>query len=693
MKLLKIVLLVLITTTIIFSATLLTSCCKNDKTYTFTPEEYEALDSMGASRNKPGNGTTSELDLTNMGNNLSLSVRGEGIIEKSIEGSFVTLKAVPEPGWQFSAWSGDINSMQEAINFELKSDMNITAIFTGNLAQYTSPNEPKYGGALNILSDSDIVVWNPGAVFGQSASGPMGGMVLEQILGCQRERTAAGTGEVSYVGGVPDYTAIGPNLCESWETPEVGVWVLNIRRGVHFAYHLGFPASELVNRREMTAEDVAYSIEYMRDTPTSSTNFFEPAFIQNTTVERTGKWQITVRTPVAPTTGYLWIMGGGGVQFIWPKEFLKKYATSNEWQDTVGTGPYMVDDYVKYSMVRLVKNDNYWDVNPVGPGLGDRLPYIDIIKYQIIPDQSSRMAAFRTGKADWSFADILTVEQFEQMKSNPEMRSVQIITAPMQISGRIDLLEDPFSDIRVRKAMMLAIDHPTIVRDLYGGKAELLDSPARKWYSTIYTPLEELPTDIQELYGYNPEKARQMLDDAGYPNGFKKTLMMVNNAASEEASAIMKNYLADIGIDIELQPIEPSLFIGLFRGHKSTDWILNNLCGGDGSFFVRYSMGYFRGPNTFNVSHVNDPPGTDPIIEEAFNKQCQHVMVNYSEADRVTKEVYQYCIAQVFNVPFPAPWSYRIWQPWLKNYYGEGDPKFWLRWAWVDQDLKKSMGY
>ena len=126
-------------------------------------------------------------------------------------------------------------------------------------------------------------------------------------------------------------------------------------------------------------------------------------------------------------------------------------------------------------------------------------------------------------------------------------------------------------------------------------------------------------------------------------------------------------------------------------GHQAEDLMLNAWAGGDGALFVRYSLGYYRGPNIFNLSHTNDPPGTDPIIEAAYAKQEQYVMVNYPEADRVTKEVFVYCLGQAFNITMPAPWSYRMWQPWLKNYYGEAPTKFWLPYAWLDLDLKADM--
>jgi peptide/nickel transport system substrate-binding protein len=551
-------------------------------------------------------------------------------------------------------------------------------------------NKPQYGGRLTIATIAAPAAWNPGAVAGGSAG--QAAIVLEQILGRDWERGQAGTGEFNFVGGVPEWAGVGGNLAESWEIPGVGVWVLHIRQGVHWAYHPEFEASKLVGGREMTAEDVAYSIEWMRDNPKSAGMVSEPDLFKNTTVERTDTWTITVRTPVNPTTGYLWIMGGGGVSYVWAKEHLDNYAESNEWYDTVGTGPFITDDYVTDVAVKYIRNDNYWDINPCGPGEGDQLPYIESLNYQIIPDKSTRMAAFRTGKVDWSAVDALNIEEYEQLlKTNPEVESAQLIIDAMKLNGRVDMPEDPYSNLKVRQAMMLAIDHPSIVNDFYGGQAELIDTPARKWYSSIYTPLEEFSPEVQEFFGYNLEKAKQLMVEAGYPNGFKRTVYFSNSPAAEEASAILKEYLADINIELELQPVESGIWRGMFWGGDIQDWTLDSWSGGNGSFFVRYSMGYFRGPNVFNLAHVDNPIGSEPVIEKAFEEQAKNVMVDYTKADEITKEAYKYCIEQCFLVAMPAPYGYRVWQPWLKNYYGENDMKFWLQWAWIDQDLKTEM--
>ncbi|HEY93569.1 MAG TPA: hypothetical protein G4O15_01350, partial [Dehalococcoidia bacterium] len=149
-------------------------------------------------------------------------------------------------------------------------------------------DKPQYGGRLTIATIAAPAAWNPGAVAGGSAG--QAAIVLEQILGRNWAEGEAGTGKYNFVGGVPEWGGVGGNLAESWEIPGVGVWVLHIRQGVHWAYHPEFEASRLVGGREMTAEDVAYSIEWMRDNPKSAGMVSEPGLFTNTTVERNSTW-------------------------------------------------------------------------------------------------------------------------------------------------------------------------------------------------------------------------------------------------------------------------------------------------------------------------------------------------------------------------------------------------------------------
>ena len=205
--------------------------------------------------------------------------------------------------------------------------------------------------------------------------------------------------------------------------------------------------------------------------------------------------------------------------------------------------------------------------------------------------------------------------------------------------------------------------------------------------------MEEQPEIVQEMFGYNPDKAKQFLADAGYPNGFKMQMDIRSSTDHTTAAELLKNYWGAVGIDVEINVLEPTAWTGTWAAHKNVNLLMTHsiYSGGDAALFVRYSMGYYRGPNIFNISHVDDPIGSDPTIEAAYNKQAENVMVNFPAADQAFKDVVPYILEQAFLISMPAPHGFRIWQPWMKNYYGENAQKFWLQYTWIDQNLKDSM--
>jgi peptide/nickel transport system substrate-binding protein len=348
-------------------------------------------------------------------------------------------------------------------------------------------------------------------------------------------------------------------------------------------------------------------------------------------------------------------------------------------------------DFVDNSVLTFKRNPNYWEKNPVGLGKGDQLPYVDGLKMLIIPDPSTQLAALRTGKADIFSTATQSVSREDWaslQKTNPQMKDYKFLQLPLQIGFRRDKADLPYKDIRVRKALSMATDMVSMKDGLYGGEAEILDSPARKLYTTCYTPLDKLPADVQELYKYNPDKAKALLKEAGYPNGFKAKLTIDSTSLASDMAQTIKAQWIKVGVDVEIQIKEQAVFQQIWTSRSYDDMMMTVNAGGNNALFVRTSFGYFRGTNSYNISYVNDPPGSDPVIEKAFEEELKNINVDFAAIDKIHKDANVYILGQAFLVPTPAPYVHRVWQPWIKDYYGEGPAKLWLQYVWVDQILK-----
>jgi peptide/nickel transport system substrate-binding protein len=549
-------------------------------------------------------------------------------------------------------------------------------------------NKPQYGGTVTMMTATNFTI------FGAAVSNRGGQVpgIWEQITYSDRTISLANGGKTDYGDGPTSMKDVVGCLAEKWTTPDQTTWVLDIRKGVRFAKVAGNAGSDLVNGREMTADDVIASIEFIRDTPSSWASVADPILEKAMTVEKTGPWQVTVRTPKNASSAYLWIMGGGGSQFIWPKEWLPKYGTNNDWRVQIGTGPFKMTDWVDNSVLTMVRNEAYWEKNPIGPGKGDQLPYADGIKLLIVPDMSTQVAALRTNKADMYYLGSVAREDWNSLsKTNPQMKTYKVLNLPLQIGFRRDKPDLPFKDIRVRKALMMATDMTGIKSGLFGGDAEILDSPARKLYTGCYTPLDQLPADVQALYKYNPEQAKVLLKEAGYPNGFKTTLTIDASSTASDMAQTIKAMWIKVGVDVDIQIKEAAVFQQLWTARSYDQMMMTRNAGGNNALFVRTSFGYFRGTNSYNISYVNDPPGSDPVIEKAFEDEVKAVNVDFALIDKIHKDANVYILGQAFLIPTPADLVNRVWQPWIKDYFGEGPSKLWMQYIWVDRDLKEKM--
>ncbi len=171
--------------------------------------------------------------------------------------------------------------------------------------------------------------------------------------------------------------------------------------------------------------------------------------------------------------------------------------------------------------MNLERNTSYWRENQIGPGKGDRLPYVDSVNINVIASTDARIAAFRRGELDIITLDGRDAREFID---HPQ---VQHIKYHYEIGGtvinmRTDLEHMPYSNTKVRQALSLAIDQSAMLAELYEGEGQLLHWPVGPIFEHMeaYMPLDEMPAAVQELFGYDKGRAEELLEMAGYPRDY-----------------------------------------------------------------------------------------------------------------------------------------------------------------------------
>jgi len=232
-----------------------------------------------------------------------------------------------------------------------------------------------------------------------------------------------------------------PDLAEKWEYQNPTTLVFSLRRGVRF--HKKPP----VNGREVVADDVKYSLERFRAKSPIRARF-DP--VQSIDVVDRHTVRIVLKEPFAPFLNHL---ASASHTAILPREAEERFKDFNSPDAVIGTGPFVLKSYERGVRIVFERNPDYYM-----PGL----PYLDGVTFEIVPDQAARLALLRASKIElahwWGF---LSPEEGKALKrTNPEMVISPHIVADV---GHIFLRTDqpPFNDVRVRRAVSLALDRKT----------------------------------------------------------------------------------------------------------------------------------------------------------------------------------------------------------------------------------------
>jgi len=480
--------------------------------------------------------------------------------------------------------------------------------------------KPEYGGTITFTLDAGSATTILDPVY--STRSVLNAVHTYGRLGtADWSRGPQGTEEFPFTSSyIPDEFLMG-DVVESWEIIDLDTIVFKLRDNVY--WHNKPP----MNGRQFTVEDVQFSFEYAQSDPrnvfyTEEEEQDPPFFVKidNETFELNYS---------DPDTRML--HGTANWIYMMPREVVEQVGDCADPKVQVGIGPFMLEDLVPDSSMTWHRNPNYHHFDPSFPE--NRLPYIDKLEAIVIPDESTRLAALRTHKADLMWVPYDKVDGI--IRSNPELkwRKVQPDSSYC-MWPRNDL--EPFSVKKVRHAIALAIDQPAIAEEYYEGKAFMLTWPVMPSFVDHYTPLEELPETSRILYEHHPDIAREYLAEAGYPNGFAfECLVSAASPRSVEVMSLVKGWLAEVGIDMTIRSMEATTFgntlwLRTFPGMCYISWGNNGI---DDAFGWAHG-GWVSDAGVGSVYAFSNV--VDPVAQETYETLTQ--TMDPEERSRIRKE-------------------------------------------------------
>lgn len=538
---------------------------------------------------------------------------------------------------------------------------------------------PTYGGTITFARATAINAFDEGYGF------PWNTVALsftnEELFGGDWGKGLQGTKEVTWqTAGFSGLVGHEGRLCESYEVIDNKTLIYHIRKGVY--WHDKPP----VNGREFDATDVLYNFERGLRLDRSYLNITMTQEERPVSMEVLDKWTIKVVMP--PGKAGKWLEQSGELMNLMPREVDEEWGDMNEWTRVIGTGPFTIKDFVADDHLTLQRYPDYWRNDPVHPE--NQLPYVDEVIVQIITDPSTRIAALRTGKLDVLGLSFDDAEDIIETVLDLEYVEVPGTTPP---TLHMDLRVAPFNDIRVRQALQIGLDQKVMCDSLYGGHGEwygfpLLNLPE---HADMWWDLEELPQSTQELFGYDLDKAKQLLADAGYPNGFKTTVLLYNTPQYVDQLTIVKDYWSKIGVELELDVKDWSVYNSQITSKTYDGLAIRSLSGSSTTHKLYTYRGGETGP-VENLSFVDDP-----LMDDTYTEMLD----NYFDKPTfrgLFKELVPYIMDKVWMIQLTEVNGFTFWWPWLKGYTGEMcvgyyDIYNWPIYTWIDQDLKKEMGH
>lgn len=331
-----------------------------------------------------------------------------------------------------------------------------------------------------------------------------------------------------------------PWLAESWENPSETEWIFHLKEGVFFTDGEPFNADAVVYNLDRGA-----STEY----PRQAMEYRDVYDHSEAVDEYTVKVYLTAECALFPQ--YM-----SDMEVLSPA-YAEKVGEEGSSNDICGTGPYILESWVPDQQITLVKNENYWRGEPE----------VDTFIVKNIPEESTMIAELMNGTVDvvsnisFEYKDILESSSIAHTAAKLERRVLYLGFNTTDWTPNPEL-----HDVRVRQAINYAVDRQALIDNIMGGYGKKLAS----FWREDFVPYD---ASLEDYYTYDPAKARELLAEAGYADGFEITIQSHTGSTSKQheiCQAIAK-YLEDVGIKCNVETVEYNTMRGIIINGQSQE--------------------------------------------------------------------------------------------------------------------------
>ena len=485
-----------------------------------------------------------------------------------------------------------------------------------------SDKPPKRGGTLTRASSWDPPVIDPRLT--QSIGlFQFAGLVCNRLVRYRFADEASGTNDLTLAG----------DLAEAWEgNADARAWTFKLRHGVKWQ---NLPP---LNGRELVATDVKACFEAYAKEGVQSFTFRE---IEGMETPDKHTLRVHLKTPNVLFPQNL----AEPVTVIFPREVLEEDGDLKK--RLIGTGPYTVKEHTRKVRIVLARNPDYFDRGR---------PYVNEYVILSTPDAATRLAAFRTGQSDvlW-LATLAEVETVRKTNPTAVVQEYKNVLAPFGLALAQD--KPPFNDVRVRRAISMAIDRQKQVDTVYEGHG------IPGWGVPYIYYQDQMPTAAQlgPYWQHRPADAKKLMAEAGHGNGFETTLFYYEYfpQMTSQVQLVQQDLKKHLNVNVKITKLDYTTYYGRYVDSK-WDGMAWGFQSGHAVGLDERTYHYMHSKSTKNFFRVNDP-----VIDELTGKLRQ--TPDRAEQRALTRKIVDRELDQVLRMWMPYDNGFLVFQPHLRN--------------------------